>query len=70
MYVLCIGALKVFVYDKILMLIAAHEYNYDEGAKADAENEASLKDIYQHLTNTARNVEDNTFVEADNVQVR
>ena len=51
-YILCVGALKVYVYDNILMLIAAHHYDKD-----------NLDDIYSHLTNTARAVEDSLFEE-------
>lgn len=58
MYVLCVGALKVYVFNKILMLIAAHKYDMSD-----------LGNIFQHLTNTARSVEDNTFVEEDNVKL-
>ena len=65
-YVMCVGALKVYVFDKILMLVDAHTYN---GTKSD-EPAVNLTDIYQHLTNTARMVEDDTFVEEDNVKVR
>lgn len=57
-YVLCVGALKVYVFNKILMLIAAHKYDMSD-----------LSNIFQHLTNTARSVEDDTFVEEDNVKL-
>ena len=57
-YSLCLGALQVHVFSKILMLIAAHKYNMDD-----------LGNIYQHLTNTARSVEDDTFVEEENVKL-
>ena len=57
-YVLCVGALQVYVFNKVLMLIAAHTYDMSD-----------LGNIFQHLTNTARSVEDNTFVEADNVKL-
>lgn len=55
-YVLCVGALRVFVYNNILMLLAAHRYEPDD-----------LDDIYKHLTNTARssetiNFDENLFV--------
>ena len=62
---MCVGALKVYVFDKILMLVAAHTYN----GTADDDAQVDLTDIFQHLTNTARMVEDNTFVEEDNVKV-
>lgn len=42
-YVLCVGALQVFVFDRILMLLAAHKYD-----------EKDIDDVYKHLTNTAR----------------
>eukprot|EP00596_Hydrurales_sp_CCMP1899_P010538 CAMPEP_0119046506 /NCGR_PEP_ID=MMETSP1177-20130426/47095_1 /TAXON_ID=2985 /ORGANISM="Ochromonas sp, Strain CCMP1899" /LENGTH=327 /DNA_ID=CAMNT_0007019755 /DNA_START=514 /DNA_END=1497 /DNA_ORIENTATION=- len=51
-YVLCVGALKVFVFDQILVLIAAHKYDLK-----DTDN------IYGHLTNTARAAEDINFKE-------
>ena len=57
-YVVCIGALSVFVYNNILMLIGAHKFNIDD-----------LDDIYGHLTNTARAVEDIDFVEEKFVQL-
>jgi hypothetical protein len=51
-YVLCIGALKVYVYENILVLFAAHKYNVDD-----------LSDIYSHLTNTALSANDVDFDE-------
>ena len=51
-YVLCVGALRVFVFEKILILIAAHKYDLN-----DTEN------IFSHLTNTARSAEDVHFDE-------
>lgn len=51
-YVLCVGALKVYVYEGILVLLAAHKYDVDD-----------LDDIYKHLTNTARSAEDINFDE-------
>jgi hypothetical protein len=51
-YVLCVGALRVFVYNQILMLIAAHPYSLSD-----------YDDIYSHLTNTARSAEDIDFDE-------
>jgi tubulin--tyrosine ligase len=51
-YVLCVGALEVFVFDRILMLIAAHKYNLE-----------NIEDIHCHLTNTARAVELDDFDE-------
>lgn len=46
-YVLCVGALKVYVYggSGILMLLAAHEYHAD------------TSDVYAHLSNTAKGAE-------------
>ena len=49
-YILCVGALKVYVFDQILMLLAAHQYDADD-----------LQDEYKHLTNTARSAEDADF---------
>ena len=46
------GALRVFVFEKILVLLAAHKYDLD-----DTDN------IFGHLTNTARSVEDINFDE-------
>jgi hypothetical protein len=51
-YILCIGALKVYVFENILMLLAAHKYKLDD-----------LDDIYRHLTNTARSAENIDFDE-------
>lgn len=57
-YIVCVGALNVYVYDNILMLIGAHEYNVHD-----------LDDVYGHLTNTARAVEDVNFEEEKFVQL-
>jgi tubulin---tyrosine ligase len=57
-YVLCVGALRVFVYEKMLILIAAHRYDLN-----DTDN------IYGHLTNTARAAEDVHFDEKKFVKV-
>lgn len=57
-YVLCVGALRVFVYEKMLILIAAHRYDLK-----DTDN------IYGHLTNTARAAEDIHFDEKKFVKV-
>ena len=54
-YVLCVGALKVYVYDGILALLAAHKYNMDS---------IGPESVYRHLTNTARSCEDVDFDEA------
>ncbi|KAJ1402937.1 tubulin-tyrosine ligase family-domain-containing protein [Ochromonadaceae sp. CCMP2298] len=51
-YVLCVGGLRVFVFDQILMLLAAHRYVAHD-----------VVDIYAHLTNTARAAEDVNFDE-------
>jgi tubulin---tyrosine ligase len=51
-YILCVGALQVYVFDDILMLLAAHKYE-----------DGDTTDIYAHLTNTARAVEDINFSE-------
>ena len=51
-YVLCTGALQVFVFDRVLVLIAAHRYDLDD-----------IDDIYRHLSNTARSAEDVNFEE-------
>jgi len=58
-YCLCVGALTVYVFDRILVLIAAHPYS--------AEN---IDDIYSHLTNTARSAETIDFEEEQFVQVQ
>lgn len=50
-YIICIGALKVYMFERVLMLLAAHKYD------------ASVDDPYSHLTNTARGVEDDSFDE-------
>ena len=52
------GALRVFVYEKMLILIAAHKYDL-----SDTDN------IYGHLTNTARAAEDINFDEKKFVKV-
>lgn len=57
-YVLCVGALQVYVFDRILMLLAAHKYNKDD-----------LDDIYCHLTNTARAAETQHFDEENYVKI-
>ena len=57
-YILCVGALKVFVFDQILVLLAAHPYEA-----------ADTADIYKHLTNTARSAEDINFSEEKFVKV-
>eukprot|EP00605_Chrysophyceae_sp_TOSAG23-4_P001153 GSChrysophyteH1.ASY1.ANO1.1260.1 assembled CDS len=57
-YILCVGALKVYVFDQILMLLAAHQYAEGDG-----------DDIYRHLSNTARAVEDVNFSERKFVKV-
>ena len=51
-YVLCTGALEVFVFNRILVLIAAHRYDLHD-----------IDDIYRHLSNTARSAEDVNFQE-------
>jgi tubulin--tyrosine ligase len=58
-YVLCVGALKVYVFDRILALLAAHSYDSSD-----------MSDIYKHLTNTARSAEDINFEEIKFVKVR
>ena len=57
-YILCVGAIRVFVFEDILMLIAAHKYDSED-----------MEDIYSHLTNTARAAEDVNFDEKLFVQV-
>lgn len=57
-YVLCVGALKVYVFNQILVLVAAHEYDLSD-----------LSDIYRHLTNTARSVENASFDESRGVRL-
>ena len=56
-YVLSSGAIEVYVYNQMLILIAAHTYDTQD-----------LDDIYKHLTNTARSVEDDSFIESENVK--
>lgn len=56
-YILCVDALKVFVFNKILLLVAAHNYDKDD------------MDIYRHLTNTARAAEDIEFEEEKYVKL-
>ena len=51
-YVLCVGALTVHVFDRILVLLAARGYDAND-----------LDDIYRHLTNTARAAETDGFDE-------
>ena len=51
-YVLCTGALEVFVFNRVLILIAAHRYDLHD-----------IDDIYRHLSNTARSAEDVNFRE-------
>lgn len=57
-YVLCVGALRVFTYDEMLLLFAAHPFTLHD-----------TKNIFAHLTNTARASEDILFDEAVYVQV-
>lgn len=57
-YVVSVGALTVYVYNNILMLIAAHRYDKDD-----------LDDMFCHLTNTARACEDSSFDESKFVQL-
>lgn len=56
-YVLCVGALQVYVYEDMLLLLAAHKYDI-----------SNLDDDYIHLTNTCRGAEDIEFDE--NIFVR
>lgn len=58
-YVLCVGALQVYSFDKILLLLAGHKYDQFDTA-----------DMYKHLTNTARSAEIPDFNEADFVKVK
>jgi len=51
-YTLATGALKVYCFDRILMLLAARQYDVND-----------LDDIYKHLTNTARSAEEASFDE-------
>jgi tubulin---tyrosine ligase len=53
-YVLCVGALKVYVYDDILALLAAQKYDMSD---------TGPDSVYRHLTNTARSCEDVNFDE-------
>jgi tubulin--tyrosine ligase len=56
-YVLCVGALQVYVHEDMLLLLAAHKYDIND-----------LEDDYIHLTNTCRGAEDIEFDE--NIFVR
>jgi hypothetical protein len=58
-YVLCVGALRVYVNQDILMLLAAHKYTTDD-----------LEDSLAHLSNTARGIEEEDFDEKKFVLVR
>ena len=57
-YVLCVGSLKVHVFDRILLLLAAHRYSTSD-----------LDDIYKHLTNTAVASETEYFDEEQAVKL-
>lgn len=57
-YVLCVGALRVFVFQDMLVLIAARPYRPDD-----------LTDLYGHLTNTARAAESDNFDETKFVKL-
>lgn len=56
-YVLAVGALRVFVFNNILMLFAAHPYTSD------------MSNMYAHLTNTAKAAENVDFEEKKFVKV-
>jgi hypothetical protein len=56
-YVICVGALRVYVYDQILLLLAAHPYSLGESF-------GDKDDLHRHLTNTARAAEAEAFDEA------
>lgn len=51
-YVMCVGALQVFVYDEYLALLAARPYDMSD-----------MDAVFSHLTNTARSCEDVEFDE-------
>ncbi len=51
-YILCVGALRVFVFQDILVLFAAHKYESN-----------AFANMFAHLTNTARGIQDTTFDE-------
>ena len=57
-YILCVGALRVYTFDQILLLLAAHTYDL-----------SNTDDIYSHLTNTARNAELSDFDEEKYIKV-
>jgi hypothetical protein len=57
-YVLCVGALRVYTFERILILLAGHSYNSQD-----------LNDIYCHLTNTARSAELEHFSEEKYIKV-
>lgn len=79
-YILCIGALRVYVFEEMLLLIAAHPYviNHDSTALyirltkgcCCRYDERNYTDIYAHLTNTARAAETVNFQEEKYVQVK
>lgn len=59
-YVLAVGALQVFVFNRILMLLAARPYSTDENLP---------DDMFGHLTNTAHSCDLVDFDEELFVQV-
>jgi hypothetical protein len=58
-YVLCVGALKVYVFDRILALLAAHSYYISD-----------MSVIYNKMKKNARSAEDINFEEIKFVKVR
>jgi tubulin--tyrosine ligase len=73
-YVLCVGALKVYVFNEILALLAAHRYpfcghRYCCSRSVHRYSKDDMDDIYKHLTNTARSAEDINFEEAKFVKL-
>jgi len=57
-YVLCVGSLQVHVFDRILLLLAAHSYSTKD-----------LEDLYRHLTNTAVAADSEGFDEEQSVKL-
>lgn len=75
-YVLCVGALQVYVNYDILMLLAAHRYYYPLLPLSDSQlspcyryTTEDLEDSLAHLSNTARGIEDENFDEEKFVMV-
>jgi hypothetical protein len=62
MYILCVGALQVFVYNPMLLLFAAKPYYNNSNNNLDQEDDDDDDDdLYAHLTNTAHNSQSKYF---------